>query len=77
MEDGQSQDEAAERFERSAEELETAARHLRVAGKHMRETEIPRACAHAFAAQGHLVTAERLLGENAVLHASKSTADGA
>ncbi|HZT95767.1 MAG TPA: hypothetical protein VFB34_02910 [Chloroflexota bacterium] len=76
MEDRRPQDIAAERFERSAEELEMAARHLRVAGKHMRDREVPRACAHAFAARGHMITASRLMDENAVLHASKSVAAG-
>jgi len=63
---------AASRYEQCADELEAAARHLRVAAGHFRGGEIPRGCAHAFAAHGHAVNGNRLLEENAVLHASKS-----
>ena len=63
---------AAARYERSAEELEAAVHHLRVAAQHFREQNVPRGCAHAFAAHGHMHQARTLLDENAVLHASKA-----
>jgi hypothetical protein len=63
----------SERYEMLAEELDTAAEHARVAARHFREREVPRGCAHAFAAQGHLSAAQNLMDELALLHARKST----
>lgn len=65
-------EEAARRYQRSAEELNAAADHLRIAAEHFTSKEVPRGCAHAFAAYGHMLNGHRLLDENAVLHASKS-----
>jgi hypothetical protein len=53
---------AASLFESAAEELELAAAHAHRAAEHFRAGEVPRGTAHAWAALGHLKTAEdRLL----------------
>lgn len=66
-------EEAADRYETLAAELERAAAHLRHAARHLRDGDAPRACAHAWATQGHLVTVGRGLGEVAELHASQAS----
>jgi hypothetical protein len=63
---------AAERCEFVAQELERAALHLRTSAKHFREREVPRACAHLFAAQGHMLETQTVVNERAVVHAAKS-----
>jgi hypothetical protein len=70
---------ADERLERSAalceaaaEELEQAAKHCRTAGTHFRAREVPRAAAHAWAAPGHMRSAQDSLDEQARVHASSS-----
>ena len=73
--DGQMlREQAADRYDAAADELERAAAHLRTAAWHSREQEIPRACAHAWAAHGHIVTARQQMDDNAVVHASRSQA---
>lgn len=62
----------ARRYERAADELEVAVRHLRTAARHLHERNVPRGCAHAFAAYGHIRSCEREIDENAMLHAAKS-----
>ena len=62
----------ARTFEQSAEDLETAVRHLRTAARHVRDRDVPRGCAHAFAAYGHMLNGQARLDENAILHAAKS-----
>src|SRR5206468_2016555 len=42
--------EAAREYERAAREAELVAHHLRVVARHFRERDVPRGCAHAFAA---------------------------
>ena len=64
---------AARGYEQAADELEIAVRHLRTAARHLRERNDPRGCAHAFAACGHMRSAQTQLDETAVLHASKAT----
>ena len=64
---------AATMYEKAAEELARAAEHLRTAARHMREREVPRACAHAFAAQGHVANHQDQVTAAAKLHAAKST----
>ena len=60
MSDGQTiLEQAAWRYEAAANELERAVGHLRTAARHYREQEIPRGCAHAWAAHGHIVTARQ------------------
>jgi hypothetical protein len=63
---------AAERCEHAAQELERAALHLRTSAKHFRDREVPRACAHVFAAQGHMLETQAVVNERAVVHAAES-----
>lgn len=63
---------AAGLFDGAAEELEQAAAHCRTAARHFRDREVPRGAAHAWAALGHIRTAETSLDEQARTHASKS-----
>ena len=63
---------AADRYDSAAAELERAAAHLRVAAGHYPDGEIPRGCAHAWAAHGHVRTAEGQLDDNAVAHAARA-----
>jgi hypothetical protein len=59
-------------FEGAAEELDQAAAHCRTAARHFRDRAVPRGAAHAWAALGHIRTAEAFLDEQARTHASKS-----
>ena len=63
---------AAERCEVAAQELERAALHLRTSAQHFRRREVPRACAHLFAAHGHMLEAQTVVNERATAHAAKS-----
>jgi predicted deacetylase len=63
---------AAQRCEFAAQELERAALHLRTSAQHFRKHEVPRACAHLFAAQGHMLETQTVINEQAVVHAAKS-----
>ncbi|MCA3748745.1 MAG: hypothetical protein IN808_06350 [Rubrobacter sp.] len=65
----------AGRYERAAGELERAAEHLRATAARFRDRDVPRGCAQALAAQGRLRSAQRLLDELAVLHASRAAPD--
>jgi hypothetical protein len=65
-------DKHAELYEEAARELEVAAAHLRRTAEHFRNREIPRACAHVFAAQGHLLVVHKIIEDHALLHASKA-----
>jgi hypothetical protein len=65
-------EEAAALYERAASELDTAAAHARRAAEHFRSGEVPRGTAHAWAARGHLVAAERSLDEQALEHRLRS-----
>jgi hypothetical protein len=49
-------------------ELELAITHAKVAATHFRGNEVPRACAHTLAVEGHVLSAAELLGEIAKLH---------
>jgi hypothetical protein len=64
----------AARLDEVAGELERAARHASVAARHFRDKEVPRACAHTLAVEGHLSTCRRLLDEIAVAHAAHAQA---
>ena len=68
-------DEVAEVFQHAAEQLERAAAHCRIAALHYRNREVPRGCAHAFAALGDLSIAEQALRSNAEFHAGKASID--
>ena len=64
--------EAARLYEQAAAELEQAAAHCRVAAQHFRDGVVPRGAAHAWAARGHILSAEALLDEQAREHAGRS-----
>ena len=59
-------------FDAIAAESDRLATHARVAAGHFRAGEIPRGAAHAFALEGHLIAARRLLDDAAILHAARS-----
>jgi len=63
---------AAAEYERAANQLELVARHLRTTAHHFREGDVPRACAHAWAAFGDLRRATAAIEGLAMMHASKS-----
>jgi hypothetical protein len=71
-------DEAAQLLDGVAEELRQSEAHVRVAAQHFRDREIPRACAHEWAARGHLLKALEGLDEQAREHSERSVtaADG-
>ena len=58
-----------------AEKLERAAAHCRIAALHYTNRDVPRGCAHAFAALGDLSLAEGALRRDAELHAGKARID--
>ena len=62
----------AARYDLAADELEAAVHHLRTAARRFRDADVPRGCAHAFAAYGHMHTAQEQVDDNAVIHASKA-----
>ena len=59
-------------YDEASAELEQALAHCRVAAQHFRDNRVPRGAAHAWAARGHLLNAEKLLDEQAREHASRS-----
>jgi hypothetical protein len=65
-------DAAARLFEEAADELQQALEHCRVAAQHLRDELVPRGAAHAWAARGHLLKAEKLLDAQAREHAEHS-----
>ena len=67
-------EQAAKLYDAAAEELEQAVAHCRTAAGHFREGVVPRAAAHAWAAFGHLKTAEESLEAQARTHAERSNA---
>ena len=70
----ETRDKAAEGYETAAAELERAAARLKTTARHFREGDVPRGCAHAWAAHGNVLAADRLLEEQAELHATKAQA---
>ncbi len=68
-------DEVAARFKEAAAQLDRAAAHCRIAALHYENREVPRGCAHAFAALGDLKQAENAIAANAVFHAGKASVD--
>ena len=65
-------EEAARLYDTAAQELRTAAAHCEMSARHLRDADVPRAAAHAWAARGHLLNAERRLDEQARTHAARS-----
>lgn len=68
-------DEVAAAFRLAAEKLERAAAHCRIAALHYTERNVPRGCAHAFAALGDMSQASAAMDRNAVIHAGKANID--
>ncbi len=66
-------DRAADAYDATADELEAAAAHLRHTARHYRGGDVPRACAHVVAAQGHLSVVDRELRSWAEFHASRAS----
>jgi hypothetical protein len=67
-------EDAAQLYERAAAELKAAAAHCETAARHFRDGEVPRGAAHAWAARGHVLNAERELDAQARTHAELSRA---
>lgn len=65
-------EEQAATLEAAAERLELAARHVRLAAQHFRDRDVPRGCAHTFAAEGLMLEARQRIDEAAVRHAAKA-----
>lgn len=65
-------DETALLLDGVAEQLRESEAHVRVAAQHFRDREIPRACAHQWAARGHLLKALEGLDEQAREHSERS-----
>lgn len=63
---------AARLYESAAEELAQAAAHCLTAAGHFRNQVVPRGTAHAWAALGHIRTAEQSLDAQAQRHARHS-----
>jgi hypothetical protein len=58
----------AKRLDQVAAELEKAAGHAKIAAGHFRNAEVPRGCAHTFATEGHIIAANDLIKECAMMH---------
>lgn len=54
------------------EELESALKHSKIASEHFVNSEVPRACAHALALEGHIIAIAELLAEIAKFHRTKA-----
>lgn len=65
-------DETALLLDGVAMELRESESHVRVAAQHFRDREIPRACAHQWAARGHLLKALEGLDDQAREHSERS-----
>lgn len=68
-------DEVAAVFKEAAAKLDRAAAHCRIAALHYENREVPRGCAHAFAALGDMKHAENAIDGNAIFHAGKAQID--
>ena len=64
---------AARMYEEAAAELERAVGHCRVAADRFRNREQPSGTAHAWAARGHLLSAQELLDAQAREHRTRSS----
>jgi hypothetical protein len=64
---------AADGYDAVADDLEAAAAHLRHTARHYRNGDVPRACAHVVAAQGHLSVVDRELRSWAEFHATRAS----
>lgn len=62
----------ANEFMRAAIELEQAAKHCKIASLHFEKNRVPRACAHAFASEGHILKAKKIIDQRAEFHSEKA-----
>ena len=67
--------EAANDFMRAAKELEEAAKHYKASSIHFANNEVPRGCAHAFAAEGHILKAKEIIDQRSKVHSEKANTD--
>lgn len=65
------QDQAA-KLKSITDELESALKHSKIASEHFVNSEVPRACAHTLALEGHIIAITELLAEIAKLHRTKA-----
>ena len=65
-------EDVAKRYDELADELEVAAAQARRTAGHFRDGSLARGPAQAFSVQGHLVRAQRLIEELAVLQADRT-----
>ena len=72
MPDSEKMEAAAKLYDAAAEELEQAVAHCRTAAQHFRDGVVPRGAAHAWAALGHIRSAEESLDTQARTHAQAS-----
>jgi hypothetical protein len=63
----------SERMNLIFKELENALKHADIAANHFLLAEVPRACAHTIALQGHLAVVSEILAEVAKLHRAKAS----
>lgn len=63
--------EITQQYDQTATALEAATKHLRMTAEYFRESNLPRGCAHAFAAQEHFNQAQTQLAALASLHAAQ------
>ena len=61
-------DKLSKDFLEVARELVEAAKHAEIASTHFANNDIPRACAHSTATQGHIHAAETLIREFQLTH---------
>lgn len=66
-------DDVATGYDEAAKELERAAKHLRHSAELFREKEVPRGCAHVFAAYGHIQTSQTIIDKHAQVHRLKAS----
>lgn len=65
-------DDAAALLEGASAELGHAQAHLQVAANHFRNRDVARACAHQWAARGHLLKALAAMDEQAREHSERA-----
>ena len=59
-------------FEEIVVELDKALSHSKICVDHFNNKEVPRACAHSFALEGHMVNITNLLNQAKVNHSVKA-----
>ena len=64
--------EQSNRLKSISTELEKALKHSNIAIEHFQNSEVPRACAHTLALEGHIHAVKELLKEIAKFHRIKA-----